>query len=64
MFQHKSKYKPNQFIPKSNNEQPNQKKNDVKLSYDEIRKLVEHESEKEISRKNQGKQIKHKFDIV
>ena len=63
MLKNKSTDNPNQFISKTNHEQPT-KKNDSKLSYDEIRKIVEHTSEKEIPRKVQEKQIKNKFSIV
>ena len=61
MIKSKNQYKPNQFIPKTINDQP-MKKNDAKLSYDEIRKIVEHE--KEFVQKHQGKQIKNKFEIA
>lgn len=66
MMKNKSLYKSLQIIPKTNNDQSKDhlKKSDTKLSYDEIRKLIEHESEKEMSVKNQRKQIKNKFDIV
>ena len=63
MIKHKNTYNPDQFISKTNHEQPI-KKNDAKLSYDEIRKIVEHTSETEIPRKVQEKQIKNKFSIV
>ena len=63
MLKNKNTYNPNQFISKTNHEQPT-KKNDAKLSYDEIRKIVEHTSEKEIPGKSQEKQIKNKFSIV
>ena len=63
MFKQKNTYKPNQFIPKTNNEQTI-KKNDTRLSYDEIRKIVEHTSEKEIPGNHKEKPIKNKFDIV
>ena len=55
-----------QFIPKTINEQSKDhlKKSDAKLSYDEIRNIVEHGKEKEIPKKQQGKQHKYKFDIV
>ena len=52
MLKNKNTYNPNQFISKTNHEQPT-KKNDAKLSYDEIRKIVEHPNEKEIQRKSQ-----------
>ena len=61
MMKSKNQFKPNQFISKTINDQP-MKKNDAKLSYDEIRKIVEHE--KEIVEKHQGKQIKSKFEIA
>jgi hypothetical protein len=54
MFKQKNTFKPNQFIPKTNNEQTI-KKNDTKLSYDEIRKIVEHTDEKKIQVKSQEK---------
>ena len=63
MLKNKNTHNPNQFISKTNHEQPT-KKNDAKLSYDEIRKIVEHPNEKEIPRKSQEKQIKNKFTIV
>ena len=63
MLKSKNTYNPNQFISKTNHEQPT-KKNDAKLSYDEIRKIVGHPNEKDIPRKSQEKQIKHKFTIV
>ena len=59
----KNQYKPNQFIPKTINDQP-MKKNDAKLSCDEIRKIVEHESEKGTPGNHKEKQIKSKFNIV
>ena len=40
------------------------KKNDSKLTHDEIRKIVERSSEKEIQNKHKEKQIKNKFNIV
>ena len=51
----KNTYKPTQFIPKSNNESTNNKikKNDTKLTYEEIRKIVENSNEKEMSNNNQ-----------
>ena len=61
MIKSKNQYKANQFIPKTINDQP-MKKNDAKLSYDEIRKIVDHEEE--IVQKHAGKQIKNKFDIA
>ncbi len=65
MIKHKNTYNPVQFIPKTNNGQLlNVKKNDAKLSYDEIRKIVEQESEKEIPLNRKETQIKHKFNIV
>ena len=63
MIRSKSQYKSIQFIPKTSAEQPI-KKNDTKLTYEEIRKIVEHTGEKEISRNPVSKQIKNKFDIV
>ena len=57
MLKNKNTYNPNQFISKTNHEQPTEKK-DAKHSYDEIRKIVEHPNEKEILRKSQEKQIK------
>ena len=63
MIKHKNTYKANQFISKTNHDQPI-KKNDTKLSYDEIRKIVEHTSEKEIPGNHKEKPIKNKFDIV
>lgn len=63
MIKHKNTYNSNQFISKTNNEQTI-KKNDTKLSYDEIRKIVEHTDEKEIPVKASNPQIKNKFSIV
>lgn len=62
MIKHKNTYNPNQFISKTNHDQPI-KKNEAKLSYDEIRKIVEHTSETEIQVKSQEKQNKNKFSI-
>ena len=61
----KNIYKPIQFIPK-NNEQSNViKKNDTKLTYEEIRKIVENKNEKEIPNIREEKHIKNnKFNIV
>ena len=62
----KNTYKPIQFIPK-NNEQSNNiiKKNDTKLTYEEIRKIVENKNEKEIPNNTQEKHVKNnKFNIV
>ena len=66
MIRSKSQYKSIQFIPKTNNDQPKDhlKKSSEKLSYDEIRKIVEHTSEKEIPGNHKEKHIKNKFDIV
>ena len=63
MIKHKNTYNSNQFISKTNNEQTI-KKNDTKLSYEEIRKIVEHTDEKEIQGKASNPQIKNKFSIV
>ena len=67
MFKNKSSYKPIQFIPK-NNEQTNNpvKKKDTKLSYEEIRKIIENKNEKEILNNNQETSMKqnNKFNIV
>ena len=61
----KNSYKPIQFIPK-NNEQSNNiiKNNDTKLTYEEIRKIIENKNEKEIPNNIQEKHVKHKFNIV
>ena len=61
----KQRYKHIQFIPK-NNEQSNViKKNDTKLTYEEIRKIVENKNEKEIQTNREEKHIKNnKFNIV
>ena len=62
----KNTYKPIQFIPK-NTEQSNNilKKNDTKLTYEEIRKIVENKNEKEIPNNTQEKHVKNnKFNIV
>jgi len=63
MINQKKTYNPNQFISKTNNDQPI-KKNDAKLSYDEIMKIVELADAKEISGKGSNSQIKNKFNIV
>jgi len=63
MIRSKSQHKSIQLIPKTAAEQPI-KKNDTKLTYEEIRKIVEHTGEKEIPRNPVSKQIKNKFDIV
>ena len=62
----KNNYKPIQYIPQ-NNEQSNNiiKKNDTKLTYEEIRKIVENKNEKEIPNNTQEKHVKNnKFNIV
>ena len=61
----KNSYKHIQFIPK-NNEQSNNiiKKNDTKLTYEEIRKIIENKNEKEIPNNTQEKHVKNKFNIV
>ncbi len=72
MFQHKKTYNPNQFIPKTNDQTKGHlssglNKNNTKLSYDEIRKIVLEESGKGNSRKpldQSPPQIKNKFNIV
>ena len=66
MYKSKNIHKLPQFIPKTNTEQSNDhlKKNDSKLTYDEIRKIVEHSSEKEIQNNHKENQIKNKFNIV
>ena len=63
MIKHKNTYNSNQFISKTNNEQTI-KNNDAKLTYDEIRKIVEHTDKKEIPVKASNSQIKNKFSIV
>ena len=63
MIRSKSQYKSIQLIPKTAAEQPI-KKNDTKLTYEGIRKRVEHTGEKEIPRNPVSKQLKNKFDIV
>ena len=62
----KNTYKPIQFIPKNINEQSNNhiKKNDTKLSYEEIRKIIENKNDKEIHDNSKKNNIKKKFDIV
>ena len=45
MIKNKNTYNANQFISKTNHDQ-SIKKNDTKLTYDEIRKIVEHTDEK------------------
>ena len=61
----KNTFKPIQFIPK-NNEQSNViKKNDTKLTYEEIRKKVENKNEKEIPTNREEKHItNNKLNIV
>jgi hypothetical protein len=61
----KNTYRPKQFIPK-NNEQSNViKKNDTKLTYEEIRKIVENKNEKEIPTNRKEKRLKNnEFNIV
>ena len=63
MIKHKNSYNANQFMSKTNHDQPI-KKNDTKLTYDEIRKIVEHTDEKEIPVKASNSQIKNKFSIA
>ena len=54
----KNNYKPIQFITK-NTEQTNNviKKNDTKLTFEEIRKIVENKNEKEIPNIREDKHI-------
>ena len=63
-----NKQNPIQFIPKSINEKSNNnnnlKNNNTKLSYEEIRKIIENENDKEISNNIQDNQVKNKFNIV
>ena len=63
MIRHKKTYSSIQLIPKTNTEQSKEKKNDSKLSYDEIRNIIESRNEKELPSKLQEKQIKNKFNI-
>jgi hypothetical protein len=63
MIRIKSQYNSIQLIPKTVAEQPI-KKNDTKLTYEEIRKIVEHTGEKEVQVNPAPKQIKNKFAIV
>ena len=61
-----NKQNPSQFIPKSFNEKSNNntiKNNNTKLSYEEIRKIIENKNDKEVSKGNE-QQIKNKFNIV
>ena len=64
-----NKQNPIQFIPKSINEKSNNnnnniiKNNNTKLSYEEIRKIIENKNDKEVSKGNE-QQIKNKFSIV
>ena len=62
----KNTYKPIQFIPKNTEQTSNIiKKNDTKLTYEEIRKIVENKNEKEIPNNREEKHIKNnKFNIV
>ena len=62
-MRHKKTYSSIQLIPKTNTEQLKEKKNDSKLSYDEIRNIIESRNEKELPSKLQEKQIKNKFNI-
>jgi hypothetical protein len=64
MIKNKKTYSSIQFIPKTNTEQSKEKKNDSKLSYDEIRNIIENRNEKELPSKLQEKQIKNKFNIA
>ena len=64
-----NKQNPIQFIPKSINEKSNNnnniiKNNNTKLSYEEIRKIIENKNDKEISNNIQDNQVKNKFNIV
>ena len=61
-----NKQNPIQFVPKSINEKSNNnniKNNNTKLSYEEIRKIIENKNDKEVSKGNE-QQIKNKFSIV
>ena len=62
----KNTYKPIQFIPKNIDQSSNIiKKNDTKLTYEEIRKIIENKNETEIPNNHQAKPIKNnKFNIV
>ena len=61
----KSKIQPTQnIIDKSNNTIKNHNNNNHKLSYEEIRKIVENKNEKEITANNEEKTFKNKFNIV
>ena len=53
-----------QFIPKNNEQSNNIIKNDTKLTYEEIRKIIENKNEKEIPNNTQEKHAKNKFNIV
>ena len=71
MLKHKSIYNESQFIPKTNEQfkghiQPKGVgvKNNTKLSYDEIREIVEKKNKKDIPRSHVEPQIKNKFNIV
>jgi hypothetical protein len=64
MIKNKKTYSSIQFIPKTNTEQSKEKKNDSKLSYDEIRNIIENRNKKELPSKLQEKQIKNKFNIA
>ena len=49
----KNTYKPIQFIPKNTEQTSNIiKKNDTKLTYEEIRKIVENKTEKKNSKQS------------
>ena len=71
MLKHKSIYNQNQFIPKTGEQSKGHlepkgigAKSNTKLSYDEIRQIVEKKNEKEISRIHTESKIKNKFNIV
>jgi hypothetical protein len=68
MLKHKSIYNENQFIPKTHEQIKGHissgVKNNTKLSYDEIREIVENKSKKDIPRSHVEPQIKNKFNIV
>jgi hypothetical protein len=68
MFRHKKSYNQNQFIPKTIEEAKGHLssgvKNNTKLSYDEIRQIVENKNKKDIPRSHLEPQIKNKFNIV
>ena len=64
---YKTKTQTNQYIPKNVDGKPNntiKNNNNHTLSYEEIRKIIENNNDKEIVNKTEEKTIKNKFSIV